>query len=577
MRLIQVVPDAPYFIWQLYVQMLNFRDYGIEKDAIVLVAINSIPSSQMLEFKKWTNASVFFFEDARVRRGYASSVRPNILKQFFKEFPEIAKEPYFYHDQDIIFISSPRFDMLSDGTCYVSPEPAIEPYDYISSKYCRKFSEGKVFEAMCNVVGVTPEIVEANDQNSGGAQYILCNAGYDFWDKVERDSEDLYKLMNDMSANDQSEGKYHIQVWTADMWAVLWNLFLFKMPVKQSEAIGFVFPWEPPIKPIMHNAGITPSNYEDKKGNRRYFYKSEYNGENMPFGKDFSYVSKQISQYEYIKLINRISNTKKITMKRKILGVLCTTNKINEDLLHTVLANLSAAKAFSQMKGNIDIDIVTVSWKPIEQNPFKGYITPFNNLGHLNYVLQLKQAVLQENADIVCILEHDVIYPYNYFETVYNAWDYTKYGVITENYIGMNQTGYQAVKERHHPYSMMSMAKHYLIGELDRCVNDCIKTIGDWNGAAKYGWCYMEPHDKSVFKILPFTDNFPVIHVNMNQIGGFGTGDQGKNHHFTTHCEVCYEPDSQGKTYRDDWGEYTSVFNFNKILSNAALPESNQG
>ena len=175
--------------------------------------------------------------------------------------------------------------------------------------------------------------------------------------------------------------------------------------------------------------------------------------------------------------------------RRKILGVFCTTNKINQQLLKTVLSCIKIAVDYADKYADADVNVVTVSWEEIEDNPFRGYITPFRNMGHLNYILQIKQALVNEEADMVCILEHDVLYPPAYFKRIFDNWDYGKYGICDNNYIGMNETGYCNVKERHQPFSLMSMAKSFLESQLSQKVDDCIKNIGDWNGTAIYGWC----------------------------------------------------------------------------------------
>lgn len=566
MRLIQALPDSPYFVWQLYAQMLNFRDWGIEQDAVIVVstADRGEPSAKMKEFEEWTKAKVYYFNDTRESKEYASSIRPHLLAKYFEfiEQPEI----FFYHDQDIIFVTRPELDSLMDGTCYVAPQPAIAPFDYLSTKYCKMFHNGNVFTDMCTFMNVSPDTIEENDVNAGGAQYVLSGIDANFWKKMEMDCEILYQFLYHTTREDASNSIYHIQIWTADMWCLLWSLFDKGYKVRQSNKIGFNWPWEPVTLPIMHNAGITEHNMDEKDQNgnfvaHKFFFKSGFNGEDFPFGRDFSFVSKSISQYFYVLLLNRLKNYKMPEQKRKVLGIYCTTNKIHPDLLALTLNNLQIAKDHCE-NAAFDVEIVTVSWEVIPNNPFKGYLTPFRNLGHLNYVLQLKQALVNEQADMVCILEHDVLYPKNYFTEIFNNWDYGKYGVCNNNYIGMNETGYLDVKERHQPFSLMSMSKAFLEDQLDQKVNECIKNIGDWDGRAVYGWCYVEPHDKSLFAHIPFTDQLPAIHVNMNHLGGYGTGQEGKNHHFTSHCEVCYDADSHGKLYREDWGDYKNYFTF---------------
>lgn len=563
MKLLQVVPDAPYFVWQLYLQMLNFRDHGIEKDAVILVAINGSPSPVMKTFEGWTAAKVHYYNDTRVSAAYTSSIRPNILKQYWNETG--GHEVFLYHDQDIIFQRKPDFKRLEEGeTCYT----AAAAHNYTGWEYLNKFKK-YIIHSMMEIVGISDITVSGNDASAGGAQCVIKHVTTEWWEKVESDCEKLYKYMNHAVSHGLREfhpeevlPSYHIQVWTADMWALLWNMWLSGKKTEHAPEIDFSWPWEmiAGSKNIIHNAGITGTSEKDEKGNVIYFNKSRFNGSLMPFDKNFDFVPADRCQHIYVNLFKRftISNNTIMTKnKQKILGVFCTTNKLHPDLLKTVLKCIQAARDNTT---EAEVEIITCSWEPIPDNPFKGLLTPFRNMGHLNYLLQMKQVSLAASADIVCMLEHDVLYPPQYFNEVIRNWDFGKYGVTYDNYIGMNETGYLDVKERHQPMSLMSMAKFYFDRNIDAKINQCIRTIGNsgvtgWD--TPFGWCCVEPDNKNDFARIPFTNNFPAIHVNMNHV-------EGNNHHFTTHCEVCYEQDSNGKEIRTDWGNYINYFSFTK-------------
>lgn len=562
MTLLQAVCDQTYMIWQLYVQMLNFRDLDLEKDAVILVCISkgNDPSHEFKEFEKWTKAKVYYYYDERPSKNYISSIRPHVIKQYLKEHPT---DVFFYHDQDIIFLEKPNFVELAQGSksCYVSAEAAsyLNYHGYLS-----QFKSYQV-HTMCHIVGIDPKIVMQNDHMVGGAQYVIKGTDYQFWNKVEHDCEALYRYMNDavktgiqQYRKDEELPTYHIQVWAADMWAILWNLWLSGKHTIQHEAIDFCWPTQTvnQRKPILHNAGIADVNEYNKDSGTRFFRKDRYLN-HYPFSEDHSYVSKEFLQYEYIKLIKRMEPVKTPERRFKVLGIYNTTNNIHPQLLQTTLASIQRAASNCT---EADVKIVTCSWQPIPNSPFPGYITPFRGLGHLNYVLQMKQILVHEPSDIVCVLEHDMMYPYNYFSEIVKNWPSDKYGIINENYIGVNQSGWVDVIHRHQPFSVMSMARFYFERELNRAIDECLKNI---DASSPYGWCYVEPHNKSDFKVLPYTNEWPCVHFNMNQLGQYGTGAEGKNHHFTSHAEVCYEPNSNGKTHRPDWGDYKSYFTFN--------------
>lgn len=575
MKLLQVVPDAPYYIWQLYIQMLNFRKLGIEKKATILIGLGiPEPSQAMKDFEAWTEAEVLYYQDTRTSKVYPSGVRPNILKQYFKQMESWDRVPevYFYHDQDIIFLRPIDWAALEAGDeCYVS----MSAHNYISWDYLQQWKKHMV-HGMFEIVGIDPKLVEQNNKHTGGAQHVMKGLGSEYWEKVDRDCEALYRWMYDSTHTGilspyvkEDLPKHHIQIWTADMWAVLWNMWLFGKTTRWHPEIDFCWPYDPITtpKPIMHNAGITASNDTDKDGKRRYFNKSLFNGEEAPFGHDHSYVSPAIAQSEYIKLMYEITQSKNIAMQQekrrfKILGVFCTTNKLHPDLLKLTLERIRVA---AESTTEADVKIITCSWEPIPGNPFMAITTPFRNMGHLNYLLQIKQALIKDKetgeSDIVAMLEHDMMYPPNYFDRIAQEWDGGKYGLTMDNYIGMNETGYLNVVERHQPMSLMAMAKFYLDKNLNIKIDEALKNISP---QSPFGSCCVEPDNKADFKRVPFTNYWPAIHVNMNHMGHWGSGAEGKNHHLTNHCGVCYEDQSGGKVDRpDDWGSFHNYFTFN--------------
>ncbi|ULT26895.1 hypothetical protein KUH03_08750 [Sphingobacterium sp. E70] len=54
-----------------------------------------------------------------------------------------------------------------------------------------------LLDDMLSIVGLDKSIIEGEDANTGGAQYILNGIDANFWDKVERDAESLYLCMRE--------------------------------------------------------------------------------------------------------------------------------------------------------------------------------------------------------------------------------------------------------------------------------------------------------------------------------------------------------------------------------------------
>ncbi len=150
---------------------------------------------------------------------------------------------------------------------------------------------------MCNIVGIDPTIVEKNDNNAGGAQYLLKEIGSDYWKKVEEDSIRLFKHMKNTEQKYSPENP--IQSWTASMWAILWNAWLFNKKTKIIKRFNFTWGsdnislWGK--NAIFHNAGIT----NDKKN---VFNKMTYTIQ-TPFNKNFKNIDKNNATYNYIKEI----------------------------------------------------------------------------------------------------------------------------------------------------------------------------------------------------------------------------------------------------------------------------------
>lgn len=301
LRYICVQPRILYYAWQVEVMINNFIKQGINPNNIdILVACNPddlTSTEKNIEIwnklaEHYNSVRFFFYQDTRKKPiNYISSVRPNILKQHFNKFPELEKEAIFYHDCDILFTRKPDFTkFLNDDIWYLSDTNSYINCDYILSK-------GKdVYDRMCEIVGMHPAIPKLMRSDSGGAQYILKNVNHDYWQKVEDDCENLYKEISIINSQKKKENEhYHeLQIWCADMWAVLWNGWLLGYKTKIVPEMDFSWGTDPisrwEEKPIYHNAGITCSC-------EGQFYKPNYR-EKLPYGIDDRF-NKTKNGYKY--------------------------------------------------------------------------------------------------------------------------------------------------------------------------------------------------------------------------------------------------------------------------------------
>ena len=271
-RFVSAQPATLYYAWQVEVMLNNFVKNEINLNFVDIVCWKpeGIISNDWSKLAENYAARFFFYDDTRINKHYISSIRPNILKQHFLKHPYLKNTPILYHDCDIIFTKPINWDQFIDGpSWYGSDCRWYIGHDYIAAK------GGEELDLMCSIVGIDKELVKKNELNSIGAQYLMKNIDYAFWDKVERDCDKMFfevtELIKQKKANDPS---YHeLQIWCSDMWAVLWNGWL-----RGAETIchpDLQFSWATsPIDEyykynIMHNAGVTSTTTGS-------FYKSNY-------------------------------------------------------------------------------------------------------------------------------------------------------------------------------------------------------------------------------------------------------------------------------------------------------------
>ena len=232
-----------------------------------------------------------------------SSIRPHILKQHFIEHSYLTHNTIFYHDCDIVLTQPVTWEQfIHDNVWYLS-----DTIFYIGANYIKSKKYG-LYERMCEIVNIPEDVPIKNELSSGGAQYIMKNVTYEFWDKVEKDSESLYQFFaHHLKAFPQSP-KYHpIQMWTADMWAVLWNAWYFGHTTVVPKEMDFIWPghiiseWN--TKYIFHNAGVTGPNTD--KG---LFYKSLYTHK-LPYDINLSDYKKDRCSYLYVQEILETGKT----------------------------------------------------------------------------------------------------------------------------------------------------------------------------------------------------------------------------------------------------------------------------
>ena len=306
MRFVSAQPAIEYYAWQVEVMLNNFQQMGINLNNVDIVCWKQneeLPES----WSKLANgyaARFFFYEDKRETKHYISSIRPNILKQHWEARPEIWNDVIFYHDSDIVFTKPIDFDkFIDDDNWYGSDCRWYISHDYINSK------GEDVLDAMCKIVDIDKQLIKDNELNSIGAQYIMKGITTEFWANVEKDSERLFKEITELNNEKVKDNPtYHtLQIWCADMWAVLWNGW--KLGNKTICHPDLEFAWATSSEEdwnkmnIFHNAGVT-------NNTSGLFYKADYMNE-YPYNKSLD-IKPNTASWHYWQIIQEVATKSKI-------------------------------------------------------------------------------------------------------------------------------------------------------------------------------------------------------------------------------------------------------------------------
>jgi hypothetical protein len=293
-------PTSIYYAWQVEVVINNFIDMGISPDNINIVCwkVNNVIPVEWVKLTQKYPANFFFYDDTRATRHYISSIRPNILKQHFTAHPELENDAIFYHDCDIVFTKPINWEkFLQDDKWYGSDTRWYIAHSYILSK------GQDILDKMCEIVNIDESLIKDNELNSIGAQYLMKGINAEFWANVEKDSERLFKEITDMNNIKKGENpQYHeLQIWCADMWAVLWNGWkLGKETVCEPE---LEFAWGTSSEEdynrlnILHNAGVVSS----ADG---LFYKAEFM-DRLPYNLNLN-IKENTASKKYYEIIQSV-------------------------------------------------------------------------------------------------------------------------------------------------------------------------------------------------------------------------------------------------------------------------------
>jgi len=219
----------------------------------------------------------------------------------------------------------------------------------------------------------------------------------------------------------------------------------------------------------------------------------------------------------------------------KILGCWYSNNAAHPHILNCSLQSVKKA-----MDTHGSTNVVTCNWVKIPNNPFEEHITLYKMSNHLGIILQMLRIIHEEERkghkyDVVSFLEHDVLYPDDYFVRVQEGFRSNPQVVINLNYIGMNQTGWLDVVRRDEPMHQFSFRYQAARKHLDSVMGEAITK----------GSVYLENGKFSAIRI-PFKGDKPSCHIN-------------NSHHFTNHYD-CYAKKSKGQDFHPYWGDFRQYY-----------------
>ena len=96
---------------------------------------------------------------------------------------------------------------------------------------------------MLNIAEVEEDLFKRNMFSSGGAQTIMKNVDWVFWQKVYILSEKLFTELTELNRQKVKEDPTHhaLQIWCADMWALLFTAWKLGHETKVDKMLEFTW------------------------------------------------------------------------------------------------------------------------------------------------------------------------------------------------------------------------------------------------------------------------------------------------------------------------------------------------
>lgn len=293
LHIISAVTDSPRFLWECRTFLTNLKEHGYSDKTTLLIfqqrnffmedfspewayMQEDFPETEFVYYKDVTNitrvCSIFH---------YIPLFRLYVLQEYFKKNPQLEQEAILYVDSDIIFTKPIDFtQFLEDDINYVSwtgnPERTDnylwQPYfdNKIANAAPERIEQYKrldVLGKVASICGTTREAITANNDNIGGAQYLLKNITSQFWTdcfnaccEIKLYLEGINGIFMKGDTRQEKEDK-GFQSFCADMWAVIFTLIAKEREIRAPKEMDFIWSTDRIEKletaSILHNAGVT--------------------------------------------------------------------------------------------------------------------------------------------------------------------------------------------------------------------------------------------------------------------------------------------------------------------------------
>lgn len=234
--------------------------------------------------------------------------------------------------------------------------------------------------------------------------------------------------------------------------------------------------------------------------------------------------------------VQPVANIQRRSRPVRLLGIWYSNNAAPVPILKHSLETIRRAAESSRH----DVHVASCSWEPITGNPFPWVKADRSaKPGHGQILAQQFQCVgLAGDLDFeaVVFLEHDVIYPPDYFDRIGEALAANPTAPVVSNldYIGLNGTGWLRVKERHEPLHQLTIRREAFEENFARAEAE----------VNRQGWANLEPEgDRSSWVRIPPVGTLPAVHINHPS-------------RLTSHGEVVYEASSTLGQSHPFWGDF---------------------